>query len=117
METVTHQAICVVIEQFSSAKGGDLDESVSKLIQNSRGACSFLTSRKSLSAMTTKSRAQRSTQPLENIVYDKTFLGTVYDCLVRIWEVNDTGPFQNSKKAYSRTKLGQLDVLSFNAKL
>lgn len=101
MGNVAHQAICVIIEQSLGSQGGnidqDIDRSTQKVALRNRGACLFVTSRESSSTLTPENSAQRPTQPWETLACDCASLSTVYDCPVRIWEVNDTGSIPESE--------------------
>ena len=89
--SVTHQAICIVIEPFVETKRGLVDQSSSKATKKTRGACLFVTS-KSLTPRKLATLPLNQTGPSETDAHTHrtTHLSTVYDCPLRIWEVNNT---------------------------
>ena len=97
MDPVTHQAICIVIERLSEEEGGALDQSAPKFAQRTRGACLHLTSMRSSSTITPEGHARGSTQPSETLPNNRTILETIYNCPMRIWEMNVTGSIPESE--------------------
>ncbi len=85
MDIVTHQGICIVMENLLSAEG-DVDQSARNIASRNRGACLFVTSRKSSSTLIPKSRAHL----FDTLAHNGIILSTIYDCPVRVWEVNNT---------------------------
>lgn len=96
-DPVTHQAICIVMEQLPEEEGGGFDQYASKFARRIRGACLHVTSMRSSSTTIPEGHARGSTQSSETLPNNRTILATIYNCPMRIWEVNATGSIPESE--------------------
>ena len=96
--SITHQAICIVIEPFLDDERANLKHSAPTATRGTRGVSLFVTSETAKSATTPDSLALNQANPSETVASDTTALSTVYDCPVRIWEVNETASVPESEK-------------------
>ena len=98
-DLVAHQGICIVMENFPGAEEGDVDQYAKT---RNRGACLFITSRKSSSTLTPESRAHL----FDTLAYNGVILGTMYDCPIRVWQVNNTEAIPESAISASENRDG-----------
>lgn len=87
--TIPHQAICIIMEPLPSMERANTKKHSLTVGLKHRGACLFVTSEKLSSTSTTGSQERVSLQPSQARKNETTVLSTVYDCPVRIWEVDN----------------------------
>ena len=92
---VSHEAICIVIEPFSDVEASDGNRYASQFASKTRGACLFVVSSKQSSTTPSESHEQHLDQPL---IYGRTSLTTIYDCPVRVWEVENAESIPESEE-------------------
>ena len=86
------------LEPFLDVERRDGGEPAPKVGPRSRGVCLSVTSMRPSSTITPESPARRPAQRLRALQFEKPSLSTIYDCPVRIWEVNDTESIPESEK-------------------
>lgn len=87
--TIPHQAIYIIMEPLPSMERANTEKHSRTVGSKNRGACLFVTAEKSSSTSILESQERLSMQPSQARKSETTVLSTVYDCPVRIWEVDN----------------------------
>ena len=87
--TIPHQAMCIIMEPLPSMERAKTEKHSLTVGVKKRRACLFVTSEKSSSTSTPEGQERLSIQPSQARKSETTVLSTVYDCPVRIWEVDN----------------------------